>query len=100
MEDKRVTILSTQIKMMVGIRYKVHNPKRIGRKRLAIEGFNSFSYNHDRMKLVSHIRHIDRSKDQYFELVVDPETGEIIHHCEEKLSAHRGRGSAKSKSAA
>ena len=97
MEGKSVTILSTQIKMMVGLRYKVRNPKRTGRKRIAVEGFNSFSYNRDRKILVGHIRHIDRSKDQYFELVADPETGEIIHRREEKLSAHIGHGSAKAK---
>lgn len=99
MEDKSVTVLSTHMKMMVGIRYKVRNPKRTGRKRLAIEGFNSFSYSRDQKKLVGHIRHIDRPEDQYFELVVDPETGEIIHRCKEKLSEHVGHGSAKARSA-
>jgi len=40
-------------------------------------------------------RVIDRDNDYYKEKVVDPSTGEIIHHCEEKLTDHWGRGSAK-----
>ena len=42
-------------------------------------------------------RVIDKNSDKYFERVVDPETGEIIHHCEEPLSDHFGHGSAKCK---
>jgi len=99
MEDKNVTVLSSHMKMMVGIRYKVLNPKRTGKKKSVIEGFNSFSYSRDKKKLVSHIRHIDRHEDQYSELVVDPETGETIHRCKERLSVHIGHGSAKARSA-
>ncbi len=40
-------------------------------------------------------RTIDRANDQYSEEVIDPRTGEIVHQCEEALSAHRGHGSAK-----
>lgn len=40
-------------------------------------------------------RTIDRDNDQYKETIVDPESGEVVHHCEESLSRHRGRGSAK-----
>lgn len=40
-------------------------------------------------------RIIDREKDQYKEVVIDPETGQIIHQCEEPLSKHRGHGTAK-----
>ncbi len=39
-------------------------------------------------------RIVDREKDWYSETVTDPETGEIVHRCEEPLSEHRGRGSA------
>lgn len=48
-------------------------------------------------KWVQKDRIIDREKNKYFELVKDPETGEIIHKCEEPLSHHFGHGSAKSK---
>jgi hypothetical protein len=40
---------------------------------------------------------INRRDDHYREVVTDPETGEVLHHCDEPLSEHRGHGSAKSK---
>ena len=40
-------------------------------------------------------RLIDRTGDDYEKLIVDPDTGEIIHHCHERLSEHQGHGSAK-----
>lgn len=43
-------------------------------------------------------RKIDRDSDGYSEIVVDRETGNVIHLCEEPLSEHRGHGSAKCKS--
>lgn len=46
-------------------------------------------------KLVQKTRIIDRVNDTYYEEVSDQ--GEIIHHCEEKLSEHYGHGSAKNK---
>ena len=42
-------------------------------------------------------RVIDRRNDRYTEDVTDPETGEVIHHCDEPLTEHRGDGPAKSK---
>lgn len=40
-------------------------------------------------------RIIDRENDRYFEKVVDKETDEVIHECDEPLSEHFGHGSAK-----
>jgi hypothetical protein len=40
-------------------------------------------------------RLVDRKNDQYYELVTNPATGEVIRECEEPLSHHIGRGSAK-----
>ena len=40
---------------------------------------------------------INRRDNLYREVVTDPETGEVIHHCEEPLTEHRGHDSAKSK---
>ena len=37
----------------------------------------------------------NRREDRYTEVVTDPDTGEIIHEVDERLSDHRGRGSAK-----
>jgi hypothetical protein len=40
-------------------------------------------------------RHIDRQRDRYSERIVDYETGELIRECDEPLSEHRRRGSAR-----
>jgi len=42
-------------------------------------------------------RVIDKNNDKYLETVVDPETDEVVHHCEEPLSQHFGHGSAKTR---
>ena len=42
-------------------------------------------------------RVIDRENDEYAKIVTDPDTGEVLHHCEEPLHKHRGHGSAKNK---
>ena len=41
---------------------------------------------------------VDRESDRYIERVVDPDTGKIVHVCEEPLSKHQGHGTAKKKS--
>ena len=40
---------------------------------------------------------VDRENNRYKETITNPDTGEVIHHCEEPLSDHRGHGSAKKK---
>ena len=40
-------------------------------------------------------RVIDKDNNRYFEEVIDPETGEVVHRREEPLSDHVGHGSAK-----
>ncbi|ACM20938.1 hypothetical protein Geob_2588 [Geotalea daltonii FRC-32] len=42
-------------------------------------------------------RNIDKDNDKYREVVVNPENGELVHHCEESLKDHIGHGSAKIK---
>ncbi|MEW5894452.1 MAG: hypothetical protein AB1650_01655 [Candidatus Omnitrophota bacterium] len=46
-------------------------------------------------KWVHKDREIDRAKDRYREIVIDPDTGEVIHECEHPLSEHKEHGSAK-----
>lgn len=36
----------------------------------------------------------NRENDRYYEHIVNPKTGEIVHHCEEPLSERRGHGAA------
>ena len=40
-------------------------------------------------------RDIDRVRNTYDKIVVDEETGQVLHECHEPLSSHRNRGSAK-----
>ena len=42
-------------------------------------------------------RLIDRDNDLYEEIIADPETGQVIHHCKESLSKHTGHGNARKK---
>ena len=49
----------------------------------------------DDVKWMKKDRVIDKYNDNYMEEVTDPETGEVVHKCEEKLSDHFGHGSAK-----
>jgi hypothetical protein len=44
---------------------------------------------------VQKMRRIDREGDQYDEVITDPETGRILHEKHERLSDHRGHGSAR-----
>ena len=69
--------------------------KRPGQKKPYIEDRGVPSFSRRLKKIVLHERRIDRDNDRYFERVSDYESGEIIHHQEEPLSAHRGHGGAK-----
>lgn len=40
---------------------------------------------------------IDRGRNYYLKIVTDQKNGKIIRYCEEPLSDHQGRGSAKAK---
>ena|SRR2546428_3516166 len=39
----------------------------------------------------------NKRSNEYFEMVTNPLTGEVIHKCSEPLTEHRGHGSAKTK---
>ena len=59
--------------------------------------FYGYKWFHSARKWVYKEWIINRRGDHYREVITDPETGEVIHHCDEPLSEHRGHGSAKSK---
>jgi hypothetical protein len=69
--------------------------KRSDQKRPYFEEFSRPEYQRNLQKTVHRQRSIDRDQDKYAEKITDYDTGEIIHHCEEPLSHHRGHGSAK-----
>ena len=66
-----------------------------GKRRAAIELSSDEQLWRKGNKLVVVARLIDRDHDLYKKVIVDPETQQEIHRCEEPLSMHRGHGSAK-----
>jgi len=50
-------------------------------------------------KWVHRYSHYDKRADTYSEVVTDLETGEVIHECDEPLSAHTGHGGARDEGA-
>ena len=46
-------------------------------------------------RFVTKHRRIDRENDRYFERVIDDKTGDVLHECDQPLSEHIDRGSAK-----
>jgi hypothetical protein len=55
------------------------------------------SWSHARRKWMHREKTENRRDDRYTEVVWDPDTGEIVHQCDEPLSEHRGHGSARQK---
>ena len=71
--------------------------KREGESKPFREQISGDDYSHKNKKWIKKERVIDREKDYYFEKITDPETGDVLHYCEEPLSSHRGHGTAKFK---
>ncbi len=59
------------------------------------EGRVGGSYSIARKKWMQRDQLDDREKNHYHQRVTDPETGELIHECDEALDQHRGHGSGK-----
>jgi len=77
------------------LRGKVKDQTRRSDEKLRQDFFTGADLQHSTGKFVQKDRIIDKDRDHYFERVVDPSTGEVIHHCEEPLSQHWGHGSAR-----
>lgn len=73
------------------------NAKHAGEKKPFIEQISGKYLHRKTNKNVDKTRVIDRENDRYLETITDPQTGVIIHHCDEPLSKHIGHGSAKNK---
>jgi hypothetical protein len=69
--------------------------RRLGLKKPILESI----FGDDLFRLTNKWNHllqiIDRLHDRYYKLIVDPATGEVLLECDEPLSHHIGRGSAK-----
>ena len=68
-----------------------------GRRKPFLEQFSGASFFWKAQRWVDRLMRFDKRNDQYQEVVTDPETGTIIHKCEEPLSKHRGHGDARKK---
>lgn len=89
--------ITETLKVNDSINYKHKDQTKAGKAKVLAEGFSGHEYSHSRKKSVSKQRLIDRKNNLYREVVVDSETGDLIHKCEEPLTQHQGHGSAKVK---
>lgn len=71
------------------------NVKDPNKKKPTYEMFSIKDWSTRFRKWMNKLRIIDRDNDLYVEKITDPETNEIIHHTNEKLSGHTNHGSAK-----
>lgn len=69
--------------------------KRQGVKRPVSEQKHGDSFSLRLARWVRRSRVLDREHNRYVETIIDPESGESIHHCDEPLSHHQGHGTAK-----
>jgi len=81
-----------------GHRARAKNPVLPSAKKLRFDTYSGVEHSHKYGKLVRVHRTIDKDKDWYSEQVVDLQTGEILHECNEPLSQHVGHGTAKPRS--
>jgi hypothetical protein len=72
-----------------------HTATHAGEQKPYSEGISGDDLHRKSGKWMKKERLIDREKDHYKEVVTDPQTGQVIHHCDEPLSKHTGHGSAK-----
>lgn len=80
-----------------GHRAKSKNPALPSDEKLRVDTYLGVEPSHKYGKLVRVHRTIDRDNDWYSEKVVDIQTEEVFHECEEPLSEHFGHGTAKLK---
>ena len=67
--------------------------RRPGYKKPIAEGVSGDDLHRKNGRWMRLSRLIDRLKNRYSERVVDPETGQVVHECDEALTEHRGHGS-------
>jgi len=71
--------------------------KKSGVKKSIVEFVHRLETQFSSGRKVEKTRLIDRQGNKYREKVVDDETRQTIHLCDEPLDVHRGHGSAKKK---
>ncbi len=78
---------------------KVKDPTRPSKDKLRLHFFTGDEIRSADGKWMKKEWEIDKDCEPawYTETVIDPETGEVVHHCDEPLKNHTGHGSAKPK---
>ena len=76
---------------------KVKDNNFPSKKKVRAEFVTGEDLRKDDNKWVKKDRYWNKDKDLYKEVIIDPDTDEVVHRCEEPLSEHRGHGSAKNK---
>ena len=84
-------------KIYDSLRGEAKNPNYTGKRKWRWDSFSGWEKHHFLGKLVKKERLIDKDSNLYKEYVIDPDTYEILHACEEPLCKHIGHGSAKGK---
>ena len=74
---------------------RIKDPTLNSKKNPRVEFKVGASYSRAKNKWMHREMYVDKRQDQYREVVSDPDTGEVIHQCDEPLSKHRGHGDAK-----
>jgi hypothetical protein len=69
--------------------------KREGHPKPIAEGISADDFFRKEEKWVTKERLIDREANRYHEKVTNPDTGEVIHICDEPLDEHIGHGAGK-----
>jgi len=88
-------ILTDTIVAHDGHRAKAKRPSLPSAKRLRFDTYSGVEQSHKYGNLVRVHRTIDKDNDRYVEKVLDLQTGEVLHECDEPLSQHVNHGSAK-----
>lgn len=89
--------INVQASSRVSIKGEATGRKLTGGKRRIAEFFDGWDLRKSVGDWVRKTRMINRPANRYFERVED-EAGNVIRHCDEPLSDHHNRGSAKPKS--
>ena len=87
--------ISDRVPVYESLRGKTRRPALPSKKKTRVDFIERDVKRKSDGKRLRHSRHIGRDEDRYVETLVDPQSGEILHHCEEPLSQHRGHGSDK-----
>lgn len=87
--------LSDRVEMYDMLEGKLKDPSRKSKDKERVKFKTGDDLHRKSGKWYDKKQRIDRDSDMYEEVIIDPETGEIVHQCKEPLSEHRGHGSAK-----